>query len=105
LHYVILRPQRTTAFRRAVRREGPADLTDPHPVAAMYSAFEDLGVFEANVVDTSDLSVEATLQALQAGMTRGQFRLAGQHRSDMERLATKFGVPAPSTVQPRTGRR
>jgi hypothetical protein len=44
---------------RATGRSGE-ELVDPVPIAAMYDAFADLGEHEADVVDSSDLSVEAT---------------------------------------------
>jgi cytidylate kinase len=63
LHYVVLRPSAAVAMARATGRSGE-ELVDPVPIAAMYDAFADLGEHEADVVDSSDLSVEATAAAV-----------------------------------------
>jgi hypothetical protein len=95
-HYVVLRPSRQTAARRALGRRAPGDLVDPHAVAAMFDAFEDLGSFEAHVLDSSGLDVDATLAAIQEGLRDGCYLLdPGCEASDMERLALRFGVDPP----------
>ena len=51
--YLVLRLSRQIAVMRAVGRRSSGDLVDPHPVAAMFDVFEDLGCFEAHVLDSS----------------------------------------------------
>lgn len=74
VHYVVLRPGQQTTMARAVARGGGA-LVDPAPVATMYDAFRRLGAFERYVVDSSHLSVAATVDAVVARVEAGQSRL------------------------------
>ena len=60
-HYFVLRPNRRIALGRAISRVGvervsghPA-LTDEQPILRMWDQFADLGEFEANVIDNSDI--------------------------------------------------
>lgn len=75
LSYVVLRPRRSVTRERAVARTGPADLTDPEPVEAMYSAFEHLGPYESYVLDTSHDDPAMTLGKLRGALQRGDFTL------------------------------
>jgi AAA domain len=93
--YVILRPSRDVAASRAVARDAPADLVDPDPIAKMFEAFEDLGRFEENVVDTSAHSVGDTVHAVGEGLRAGKYGVTSTARSDTERLALKFGIDLP----------
>ncbi len=95
LRYVILRPSRDAAASRALKRGGPDDLVDPEPVAKMFEAFEDLGVFEAHVVDTTRHGVEETVHTVEQGILAGQYMLPPDGRLDMERLALRFGIDLP----------
>jgi hypothetical protein len=103
IHYVILRPSRQEAHSRAMRRTGPDDVIDPAPIAAMFDAFQNLGAFEAHVVDSSGLDVEATVRTLKEGIREGRFLLPITHERqtadyeyDMARLAERYGIKAPS---------
>ena len=95
LRYIILRPSREAVASRAVSRVGPDDLVDPEPVARMFDAFEDLGVFESHVVDTTGQAIEETVHTVEEGILAGQFALPSDGRFDMERLAVKFGIDLP----------
>jgi hypothetical protein len=75
-----------------MRRAQPEDLVDPIPIDAMYNAFEDLGLFESHVVDSSDQDLTATVGAIEEHLDDGFFALTGRQESDMRRLATKFGI-------------
>lgn len=75
LHYVVLRPDRNTALRRAISRSGDA-LTDPEPVGSMYDQFTGLEALEAHALDTTELDPDATAAALLRGIRRGAYRLA-----------------------------
>ena len=92
IHYVVLRPSRQVARKRAMRRARPEDLVDPIPIDALYNAFEDMGLFESHVIDSSDQDVTATAGVIQEHLDAGSFALTGRHQSDMNRLATKFGI-------------
>jgi AAA domain len=95
-HYVILRPSRQTAAVRATSRRAPRDLVDAHPVAVMFDAFEDLGSFEAHVLDSSGLDIDATVAAIREGLYDGRYLLdPGREAFDMDRLALRFGVDPP----------
>jgi hypothetical protein len=66
-HYVVLRPSLETTLDRAKSRAGdervpghPA-LTDEEPIRIMWHAFAQLGDYESNVIDTSDLTVADTV--------------------------------------------
>lgn len=63
LRYVIIRPSADEAMRRAVGRGQPW-LTDPGPISTMYEQFTDLGPYEANVIDSSHMTVEETATAV-----------------------------------------
>jgi hypothetical protein len=52
VHYIVLRPSSDVASARAVSRR-PHQLTDPAPVAGLYTALSELGTYEAHVVDSS----------------------------------------------------
>jgi hypothetical protein len=93
--YVILRPARDVAASRAMARDAQSDLVDPDPIAKMFEAFEDLGTFEENVVDTSAHSVGETVHAVEEGLRAGKYVVASDARSDTERLALKFGIDLP----------
>jgi hypothetical protein len=92
LSYVILRPSQETAASRAFARGGPDDLVDPEPVAKVFEAFNDLGVFEAHVVDTTGQTVDETVEVVDQGIRAGRYVLRPNGRPDMERLARRFGI-------------
>jgi chloramphenicol 3-O-phosphotransferase len=74
LHYVVLRPDLTTTLRRATRRADGA-LGDPEPIRSLHRQFTDLGPYEAQVVDSTRLTPQATADAVQRGLAAGTFRL------------------------------
>jgi RecA/RadA recombinase len=95
-HYFVLRPSREIAAMRATGRGGSGDLVDPHPVAAMFDVFEDLGSFEAHVLDSSSSDIGATVAATQDGLRDGRYLLDPSNVAiDMDRLALKFGIDPP----------
>ena len=75
LHYVILRPDEATTLRRAVSRSDQA-LTDPQPIRSLYRQFTDIGTFEGHVLDTTQLTPQATADAVLHGLAEGTYRLA-----------------------------
>ena len=95
-HYVVLRPSRQVALARALTRRAPEALVDPDPVAKMFNAFEDLGGFEAHVLDTSNLDVDKTVRAIKQGLAGGRYLLDPADKPhDMQRLGVKFGIEPP----------
>lgn len=90
LSYVILRPARGVALRRAVDRNRDEHLVDERTVAAMYDVFEDLGVFEAHVVDSSGQHPTETTDEIRKGIEAGRFALTKSHRGDMARFARRY---------------
>ena len=75
LHYVILRPDEATALRRAVSRDDHA-LTDPEPIRSLHRQFTNIGAFEGHVLDSTQLSPQATADAVLHGLAEGIYRLA-----------------------------
>jgi hypothetical protein len=73
-HYVILRPDEATALRRAASRDGHT-LTDPEPIRSLHRQFTDTGVFEGHVLDSTQLSPQATSDAVLHGLAEGNPQL------------------------------
>jgi hypothetical protein len=74
LHYVILRPDEATALRRAVDRDGPA-LTNPEPIRSLYRQFTDIGELGRHVIYSTELSPQATTDAIRHGLAEGTYLL------------------------------
>jgi cytidylate kinase len=91
LSYVVLRPTRQVARARALARSGDRDLVDSAPVAAMYDVFEDLGLFEDHVIDSSEQEPETTAAVLRGRLDEGHFAVTDRHRGEMQRQARRFG--------------
>jgi len=71
LHYVVLRPTADVALARAVARTGDA-LVDEQPIRQMYEQFATrLDGFDAHVLDSSDMSVAQTVEAVRARVASG----------------------------------
>ena len=75
LHYVVLRPGREIALRRAQQRTAAAALRDEAPILSMWDQFADLGDLEAHVLDTSQQEPGATLDLVSAGIQAQRFLL------------------------------
>ncbi len=104
LAYAIVRPRREVAMARALGRASAEDLVDPEPIGVMCDAFESLGVFERNVIDSSALDAATTAGAIVDKIRSGAFVLREEHREDMARLAERFAEPsAPSDVVDASG--
>lgn len=74
--YVVLRPEAQVAMKRAVDRGEPG-LVDPGPISKMYEEFSGLGDYEVCVVDTSELSVEQSVDAVNRLLARHSDRSPG----------------------------
>lgn len=75
LNYVILRPQRAVALRRALERTD-GGLDDRDSVLKMHEEFSSLSEFERYVLDSSAISPEETAVAIRSGLDSGRFRLS-----------------------------
>jgi predicted kinase len=75
LHYVVLRPDMATTLERATAR-GDGALTEAEPIRALHGQFTGIGDYEGHVLDTSDLTAPATVQAILRGMADGALLLA-----------------------------
>jgi predicted kinase len=75
VRYVVLRPDSAAALGRATAR-GTGALTDIEPIQKMYDEFCNLGAYEANVLDSTKMTVDQTIDALLRGLTAGRFTLA-----------------------------
>ena len=74
VHYIVLRPSSDIALARAVSRR-PHQLTDPEPVAGLYTALSELGAYEAHVVDSSLWDPLETANRVLEGVVADDFRL------------------------------
>lgn len=63
LRYVVIRPTADVAMQRATERGEPW-LIDPAPITRMYEQFTALGAYESFVVDTSALTVDESIAAV-----------------------------------------
>jgi chloramphenicol 3-O-phosphotransferase len=75
LRYVVLRPTFDVAMARATRR-GEEALAEEGPVRTMYEEFRDLGPYERFVVDTSEMTAEASATLVRARLAHAAFDLA-----------------------------
>jgi diadenosine tetraphosphate (Ap4A) HIT family hydrolase len=72
LHYVVLRPRSDIAFGRTQDRPGEA-LRDEAPILDQHRQFAELGSFEANVLDSSEMSVAETARQVADGVRLGRW--------------------------------
>ncbi|MFF9511283.1 AAA family ATPase [Streptomyces sp. NPDC014724] len=63
LVYVVLRPDREVALDRGMSRD-QHPLTDRQILNQIYDSFADLGPYEKNVLDSTDLTAEETAEAV-----------------------------------------
>lgn len=75
LRYVVLRPARAEALRRAQSRTVPDALVDEGPILSMWDQFADLGELEDHVIDTTTHSPAETLAAVMNATSDDRFLL------------------------------
>lgn len=75
LHYVVLRPSRDEALRRAQARTSPDALVDAGPITQLWDQFADLGDLEPHVIDTTAQRPDETLAAVRRAIDGGAFLL------------------------------
>ena len=65
IHYIVLRAAREETLRRAVSRAKLDRAANTELVEAMWEQFMELGVYEKNVIDTTGLSIQETVSAVE----------------------------------------
>lgn len=75
LHYIVLRPNRAEALRRAQARTAPDALVDEGPVTELWDQFADLGAREKHVIDTTTQRPDETLSAVEQAIASERFLL------------------------------
>lgn len=75
LHYVVLRPSREEALRRAQSRTALDALVDEEPIVSMWDQFSDLGKLEGHVIDTTSQNSPETLTVVRDAVEEGRFLL------------------------------
>lgn len=75
VHYIVLRAGKEETLKRAAERDKADRKINAEAVETMWKQFSDLGVYEANVIDTTTLSVEDTVTAVKEKVAGGRARL------------------------------
>lgn len=75
LHYVVLRPDRSTTLARAQARTAPDALVDEHPIVTMWAQFASLSEYEPYVLDTSTDDPRRTIERVTDALASSRFRL------------------------------
>ena len=65
VHYIILRASKEETLKRAVERSKLDRKTNIELVETMWEQFCNLGIYESNVVDTTNYSIQETVSAVQ----------------------------------------
>ena len=65
VHYIILRASKEETMKRAVERSKLDRKTNVELVETMWEQFCNLGIYESNVVDTTNYSIQETVSAVQ----------------------------------------
>ena len=64
VHYIILRANKEETMKRAVNRAKLDRETNIELVESMWEQFYNLGIYEANVIDTTNFLIEDTVSAI-----------------------------------------
>lgn len=75
MHYVVLRPGRETALRRAQERTSPGALVDAQPILELWEQFGRLGDLHRHALDTTRLDAEETTEVVYQELTGSRMRL------------------------------
>ena len=75
VHYIVLRPGRDEALRRAQARTAPGALVAEGPVTGLWDQFAALGALEGHVLDSSGQRPDETLAAVQAAIAGERYLL------------------------------
>jgi adenylate kinase family enzyme len=101
VHYIVLRPDEPTTLARATARTSPDALTDPHAIRQIREGFANLGPFEPHALDSTALSLAATVAQVRAHVNGRTRLLAGA----TERAGSRgpHGTGGGGAVSPPTG--
>lgn len=75
LHFVVLRPDRATALRRAQQRTDPHALVDEEPILDLWDQFAELGELAGHAIDSTRLDASETAQIVRRHVESGRMRL------------------------------
>lgn len=64
VHYIVLRANKEETMKRAIERSKLDRKTNIELVEIMWEQFNNLGAYEKNILDTTQLSVEDTVSAI-----------------------------------------
>lgn len=77
IHYLILRASREETLARALGRGKLDRQTNRELVETMWEQFQNIGPYEAHVIDTTALSLRGTVSAIRAAVARKSALLPG----------------------------
>jgi predicted kinase len=77
VHYIVLRPDEPTTLARATARTAPDALTDASAIRQIREGFANLGPFEPHALDTTALTLAATVARVRADVNARTRLLAG----------------------------
>lgn len=71
VHYIVLRASKEETMRRAVERSKLDKKTNVELVETMWEQFCDLGIYEPNVIETTNRSIQETVLAVKEKIAGG----------------------------------
>ena len=75
VHYIVLRASKEETIRRAVERSKLDRETNVELVETMWEQFCSLGIYESNVIETTNDSIQETVRAVKDKIASGTARL------------------------------
>ena len=75
VHYIVLRADKDVTLQRALGRAKLGRKANTEIVEIMWKQFCELGRYESNVIDTTALSIEDTVAAIQRMVANGSARI------------------------------
>ena len=76
VHYIVVRASREETMRRAVERSKLDRKTNVELVETMWAQFCSLGMYESNVIETTNLSIQETVLAVKEKIASGSALLS-----------------------------
>ena len=77
VHYIILRANKEETMKRAIERSKLDRETNIELVETMWEQFHNLGIYEKNVIDTTNLSIKDTVSMVKEKITNKTTLLRG----------------------------
>ena len=71
VHYIVLRASKAETMRRAVERSKLNRKLNVELVETMWAQFSNLGIYEKNVIDTTEHTIEDTVSAIKEKIANG----------------------------------